>query len=127
MKQIYIAEDSPTQALRVQQILAGLPDCQLTLFGDGLEVYQSCLKVPPDLLLLDLILPTLDGLAVCRLLKFNDDYKSTLILVFSSITEEDIAVQAASVGADAYLRKPFGSQALLEQAQRLLQLNPPNC
>ena len=112
MKQIYVAEDSPTQALRVRRILTGLHDCQLTFFGDGLEIYQSCVKAPPDLLLLDLILPSLEGLAVCRLLKFSNDFKHIPVLVFSSITD------------DAYLRKPFSNQALIDEVNRLLQIGP---
>ena len=124
MKQIYVAEDSPTQALRVRRILTGLHDCQLTFFGDGLEIYQSCVKAPPDLLLLDLILPSLEGLAVCRLLKFSNDFKHIPVLVFSSITDEEIAAQSTAVGADAYLRKPFSNQALIDEVNRLLQIGP---
>jgi CheY-like chemotaxis protein len=120
MKRIYVTEDSPTQALRVKRILSELPDTQVTFFNDGLETYLAVVDNPPDLLLLDLILPTLHGLAICRLLKFHDDHKKIPIAIFSSVTESDLATQAASVGADGFLRKPFTAEELLQEVWRLL-------
>jgi PleD family two-component response regulator len=124
MARIYIAEDSPTQALRVRRILQALPGVELRFFADGLEAYQATLQSAPDLLLLDLILPTLHGLAVCRLLKFHENHKHIPVLIFSSITESEISGQASHVGADAYLRKPFTSEQLTAEVQRLLSKIP---
>lgn len=120
MALIYIAEDSPTQALRVRRILQVIEGTELKFFPDGLLAYQAAQEHPPDLMLLDLILPSLHGLAVCRLLKFHELNKRIPILIFSSITETEIAALAASVGADAYLRKPFTTEQLTQEVHRLL-------
>lgn len=120
MKRIYLAEDSPTQALRVRRILSSIPDVEVTTFGDGLEAYEGIQQSPPDLLLMDVIMPTLEGLAVCRLLKFQDTFRHLPILIFSSITDENIEEVVRNVRADAYLRKPFTSEDLVNWVERLL-------
>lgn len=126
MKQIYVAEDSPTQALRVARILKFVPEVEARFFNDGLAVYQEVLLQPPDLLLLDLILPSLHGLAVARLLKYHEDYQAVPILIFSSITERDLEQVVGTSGANAFLRKPFEAEDLLREVCRLLSLPVPD-
>lgn len=118
--QVYVVEDSPTQALGVKRALMQLPQLKVTLFHDGLEAYRAIQLNKPDLLLMDLILPSLHGMALCRLLKFHLDYKHIPLLIFSSITESDIAEQARRAGADVFLAKPFDPAELLERVKTLL-------
>lgn len=118
--QVYVVEDSPTQALGVKRALLQLPQLKVTLFHDGLEAYRAVQLNKPDLLLMDLILPSLHGMALCRLLKFHLDYKQIPLLIFSSITESDIAEQARRAGADDFLPKPFDPAELLERVKSLL-------
>lgn len=118
--QVYVVEDSPTQALGVKRALLHLPQLKVTLFHDGLEAYRAIQRNKPDLLLMDLILPSLHGLALCRLLKFHLDYKHIPLLIFSSITESDITEQAKRAGADVFLAKPFDPAELLERVKSLL-------
>lgn len=119
--QIYLVEDSPTQALAVKRNLMQLSDVKIKVFTDGLEAYRGVLEAKPDLMLMDLILPSLHGLALCRLLKFNLDYKDIPILIFSSITESDIADQARRAGADDFLPKPFDPAELLRRVQGMIR------
>lgn len=117
--QVYVVEDSPTQALAVKRLLKQVPDAEVSIFSDGLVAYRAITQTPPDLLLMDLILPSLHGLALCRLLKFHRDYEKIPVLVFSSITEHDIAQQVTAAGANAFLRKPFQGDELLQAVGRL--------
>jgi two-component system sensor histidine kinase/response regulator len=119
---ICLTEDSPVQTMRVKKILAALPEVELTCFDDGLKAYLYVLKSPPDLLLLDLILPGLHGLAVCRLLKFHESRRAMPIIVFSSITDGDLGEQANAAGANGFLRKPFLGEELLAQIRAFLPL-----
>jgi PleD family two-component response regulator len=121
VRRIYIAEDSPTQALRVRRILSSVPDCELTFFTDGLDIYLAVQQDPPDMLLLDLILPTLHGLAISRLLKFEEHYYDIPIIIFSSMLEDDIADQARNVGACAFIPKPFNPDDLLAEVAKNLK------
>lgn len=118
--QAYVVEDSPTQALGVKRALLQLTQIKVTIFQDGLEAYRAILQNKPDLLLMDLILPSLHGMALCRLIKFHLDYRHIPILVFSSITESDIAQQVKNAGADEFLAKPFDPAELLRRVQSML-------
>lgn len=118
--QIYVVEDSPTQALGVKRALLQLPEVKVTLFHDGLEAYRAIQMKKPDLLLMDLILPSLHGMALCRLLKFHLDFKHIPLLIFSSITESDIAEQARRAGADDFLPKPFDPAELVQRVKSLM-------
>jgi DNA-binding response OmpR family regulator len=118
--QVYVVEDSPTQALGVKRALLQLPQIKVTLFHDGLEAYRAIQMKKPDLLLMDLILPSLHGMALCRLLKFHLDYKHIPLLIFSSITESDIAEQVRRAGADEFLPKPFDPAVLVERVRALM-------
>ncbi len=118
--QIYVVEDSPTQALGVKRALLQLPEVKVTLFHDGLEAYRAIQMKKPDLLLMDLILPSLHGMALCRLLKFHLDFKHIPLLIFSSITESDIAEQARRAGAADFLPKPFDPAELVQRVKSLM-------
>lgn len=122
--QVYVVEDSPTQALGVKRALLQLPNLKVTLFHDGLEAYRSIQKHKPDLLLMDLILPSLHGMALCRLLKFHLDFQQIPLLIFSSITEKDIAEQARQAGADEFLAKPFDPANLIQRVQAMISRLP---
>ena len=119
MKKVYLAEDSPTQALFVRSILKNNAELEVQVLEDGLAIYRTVLENPPDLLILDIILPNLTGLAVCRLLKFHDRFKSLPLLMVSSINDPDIAERALKVGADEFMHKPLKKAELLAAVERL--------
>ena len=92
----------------------------MEVFQDGLSLYQQILKDPPACLISDIILPNLTGLAVARLLKFHDRFKTLPILMVSSITDADIEQQALAVGANAFLSKPLKKAELQSKVSELL-------
>ncbi|HXE73281.1 MAG TPA: response regulator [Candidatus Nitrosotenuis sp.] len=113
LKRIYIGEFDPDEALALRETLGGLPECELTFFSDGLELYRWVQDLPPDLLLVSSVLPTLPALALCRLLKFHEEFRHIpLILLASPLAEPDLAQKAAAAGADAVLSRPFEPEAL---------------
>jgi DNA-binding response OmpR family regulator len=78
-------------------------------------------KENPDLIILDLMLPKIDGYKVCRMLKFDEKYKNIPVIIFTARAQEEDKKLGQDVGADAYLTKPFEPQALLGKIQELLQ------
>ena len=120
MKKVYLAEDSPTQALFVRSILKNNAELEVQVHEDGLAIYRAVVENPPDLLILDIILPNLTGLAVCRLLKFHDKFKSLPLLMVSSINDADIAERALKAGADEFMHKPLKKAELLAAVDRLM-------
>jgi CheY-like chemotaxis protein len=117
---IYLAEDTPVQAELMKAALHGIVGYEPYFFSDGLELYRKVLEEPPDMLVLDIILPSLSGLVIARLLKFHDQYKHIPILVVSSITDPDIKDQALSAGADRFLSKPYKIQDFLTEIAALV-------
>lgn len=119
-KIIYVAEDQPDLAEMVRLVLVSEPEYEPILFNNGLDVYRAVRKALPHLLVIDILLPELNGLAVTRLIKYDFDLKKLPILVMSSIIDPDIDHRARHVGADFFLPKPFEVPVLLDRVRRLL-------
>jgi DNA-binding response OmpR family regulator len=122
-KNVYIIEDDPHHIELLKEILIDEDYLQLSIFSDGIEGYLEIMKNPPDLLIVDIILPSISGLAVARLLKFHDEYRHIPIIIISSITEPGIDEKAAKMGADAFISKPFKPANLIEQVTALAYQN----
>ena len=88
---------------------------------DGKEALDSVRKERPDLVILDLMLPTLDGYKVCRLLKFDERYKHIPIFILTARVEEDAKIRSMESGADEYISKPLNSDELLDKIKKYLE------
>ncbi len=78
----------------------------------------------PDLIVLDLMLPDMDGLEVCRRIRRNPRIASTRIVMLTAKAEESDVVLGLGVGADDYLTKPFGVKELIARVQAVLRRGP---
>jgi two-component system, OmpR family, alkaline phosphatase synthesis response regulator PhoP len=88
---------------------------------DGQEGLDRARKEKPDLIILDLMLPKIDGFKVCRMLKFDAKYKKIPIILFTVRAQQSDKQTAAEVCADAYITKPFEPQVLLDKIEELLR------
>ena len=119
-KVIYVAEDDPALTGLLQVLFKMHTLHNASFFSDGLMVYNKTRNLPPDLLLLDILLPNLSGLAISRLVKFEERYAHIPVLIMSSVTDSDIREQVKYVGADVFIPKPFQPDRLLEVIEELL-------
>jgi DNA-binding response OmpR family regulator len=87
---------------------------------NGEDALSQARKENPDLILLDLMLPKLDGYKVCRLLKFDERYKHIPILMLTAKTQEKDKVLGMETGADEYITKPFEMDHLIEKVKAYL-------
>jgi len=87
---------------------------------DGNEALLKARGENPDLIILDLILPKLNGYQVCSILKRDSFYKQIPILMLTARTQEKDVDEGMRVGADAYMTKPFKNEILLGQIEQLL-------
>ncbi len=87
----------------------------------GEEGFQKARDHQPDLIVLDLMLPGMDGLEVCRRLRKSPDTKSCPIIMLTARGEESDIVQGLEIGADDYLPKPFSPQVLLARVRAILR------
>jgi two-component system, OmpR family, alkaline phosphatase synthesis response regulator PhoP len=88
---------------------------------NGEDALNQARKEKPDLIILDLMLPKLDGYKVCRLLKFDERYKHIPILMLTAKTQEKDKILGKETGADEYITKPFEMDYLMEKVKAYLK------
>src|ERR1700730_16119260 len=103
------------EAILLETIAYNLEQAGYQVFtaADGASALEAARREKPDLLILDLMLPVIDGLEVCRQLRRDDEMSNTLILMLTAKSEEIDKVVGLEVGADDYVTKPFGRHELL--------------
>jgi DNA-binding response OmpR family regulator len=96
-------------------------DYEVITAADGQEGLDKARKEKPDLIILDLMLPKMDGYKVCRMLKFDEKFKQIPIILFTARAQESDVRLGEEVGADAYLTKPFEPDVLLAKMKELIK------
>jgi two-component system alkaline phosphatase synthesis response regulator PhoP len=77
-------------------------------------------KINPDLVLLDIMMPGIDGLQVLKKLKSNELTKNIMVVMLTSLAQENVVLQGIKLGAKGYIRKPFHPKDLLERVNAFL-------
>ncbi len=93
--------------------------------GDGLLGLEMARKNRPEIIVLDLMLPGMDGYSVCRALKQDSDTESLPVLMLTARGEPSERVRGLEIGADDYLTKPFSPRELVLRIQALLRRTRP--
>jgi len=114
---IFIVEDEPELAALVADY-ATAAGYQPTVFGDGALALDAIRRTPPALVVLDLMLPGLDGLSVCRELRKSSDVP--VVMVTARVEEID-RLLGLEMGADDYLCKPFSPRELIARIKAILR------
>ncbi len=94
---------------------------EVTVAGDGYQAIFQARRVKPDLIILDLMIPRLDGYTVCRTLKASSDLATVPIIMFTARSSPDDMRRGMDMGADAYVTKPFDPATLLAKIEELLK------
>jgi len=89
--------------------------------SNGLEAVETGKKFRPDLVLLDIMMPTMDGVETCRQLRSNPDLQNTFIVFLTARAEEYSEIAAFDVGADDYILKPIKPRALMSRISALFR------
>ncbi|MCM2264547.1 MAG: response regulator [Desulfuromonadales bacterium] len=127
-KNILIVEDEES-LLKLESVLLSSRGYNVSGVADGQAALDAIGSIKPDLVLLDIMLPEVDGFEVCRQIKNNEATKHIpVIMLTAKKSREDIA-RGEQVGADWYMVKPFKSALLVETVKRFLSgaLKPTFC
>lgn len=89
--------------------------------GDGGEALARIAEAPPDLVLLDWMLPTLSGLEICRQIRRRPATRNLPVIMLTARAEDQDAVRGLETGADDYITKPFSTEALIARMRALLR------
>lgn len=120
MSKILIVEDEAKIARFVQLELMH-EGYEVQTAGDGLSGLQAAQSWQPDLLILDLMLPALSGIKVCRRLRAGEQTESMPILMLTAKDDVSDKVTGLDMGADDYMTKPFAIEELLARIRALLK------
>ncbi|MFM7363130.1 MAG: response regulator transcription factor [Cuspidothrix sp.] len=120
MSTVLIVEDSLAQREMITDLLkaSGL---RVTHASDGLEALDAIQSTPPDLVVLDIVMPRMNGYELCRRLKSDPKTQNVPVVICSSKGEEFDRYWGMKQGADAYIAKPFQPNELVGTVKQLLR------
>jgi signal transduction histidine kinase len=124
MHSILLAEDNPDICFMVSEILrTHIDDCVVLTAKDGLETVRLARKQHPDVILLDIQMPTMDGFEVCRILK-DDPEMRHIPIVFLTATYDDLKskIKGMDLGADDYITQPVDNLELVTRVKVMLRI-----
>ncbi|MEW1831482.1 response regulator transcription factor [Streptomyces sp. NPDC088196] len=119
---VLLAEDDRAIRHALERALT-LEGYQVTAVADGVEALAQAHRTPPDVLLLDVMMPGIDGLQVCRVLRAEGD--RTPILMLTALVETADRIAGLDAGADDYVVKPFDVEEVFARLRALLRRTSP--
>jgi DNA-binding response OmpR family regulator len=116
---ILIIEDDPLNTKTLQHSLS--PLYQIITANDGNEGLKLAKLEKPNLIILDLMLPNIDGFKIARLLKFDTHYQHIPIIILTAKTNNKEKEEGKNVGANLYITKPYDLNDLLANIKELIK------
>lgn len=116
MKKILIADDEP-EILELAKFHLSREGYQVSYVDAGDKVLSALDRVQPDLLILDLMLPHIDGLEICRHLRADKKWKSLPVIMLTAKSEDSDIILGLEMGADDYITKPFSPKVLVARVR----------
>jgi len=96
---------------------------QVYTASNGQEAVSTAKRIMPDLVILDVMMPKMDGIEACRILRAMPEFKSTFMVFLTARSEEYSEIAGFNVGADDYIAKPIKPRALLSRINAILRRN----
>lgn len=118
---ILVADDEPVNLALIKRRLEW-EEYEIHTAEDGGQAVETARRVLPDLVILDVMMPVLDGLQACRLLKEDPATRDIPVIFLSALDDTDTKVSGLSLGADDYISKPFRVEELLARVAVAIRL-----
>ena len=119
-KKILIAEDEPSIVVSLE-FLMQQSGYEHRAVGNGEDALRVAHEFRPDLMLLDVMLPLVDGFQVCQSIRESPEHPAMRIVMLTAKGRDTEVAKGLALGADAYITKPFATRELLAVVQRLLE------
>jgi CheY-like chemotaxis protein len=118
---VLIADDNQANCDLLEAFLADV-DCEIAFAVDGKETLERVASFHPDLILLDVMMPKLNGFEVCRKIKDDPATRRILVLMVTALNELGDIERAVASGTDDFLSKPINKLELLKRVENMLKL-----
>ena len=120
-KRVLVVDDEPNIVMSLEFLMrrAGF---EVAVARNGREALDALDGTPPDLLLLDVMMPEFDGYEVCERIRALPEWNATKIVMLTARGREVERERGLALGADAYVTKPFSTRDLVEQVKRMLDV-----
>ena len=119
LPRILVIDDDPTVIRMTQGVLTSNGFDVLTA-QEAAQGLEMAMKDKPQLIILDVMMPIINGFNICRLMKSQENFKHIPIILLTSRSQEQDRKIGEEVGADAYVTKPFKTEDLLQKINALL-------
>lgn len=120
--QILIIDDEPIARDTLEALLTGQP-YDLIFAENGMEGIARAKEILPDVILLDVMMPLMNGYQVCIQLRANETLREIPVLLITALDDRDSRITGLRAGADDFITKPFDSLELLTRLQSVIRLN----
>jgi DNA-binding response OmpR family regulator len=118
-KEILIVDDEPSIVVPIQ-FLMEQQGYSVIVAENGHDALDLIYKYNPDLVLLDIMLPGIDGYEVCEIVRLNPNYRDVKIIFLTAKGREVEIAKGLALGADAYITKPFSNAELVAKVKAVL-------
>jgi len=118
-KEILIVDDEPSIVVPIQ-FLMEQQGYNVLVAENGEDALDIIYKYKPDLILLDIMLPRIDGYEVCEIVRLDPRYRDIKIIFITAKGREVEIAKGLALGADAYITKPFSNTELVSKVKELL-------
>jgi DNA-binding response OmpR family regulator len=118
-KEILIVDDEPSIVVPIQ-FLMEQQGYNVLVAQNGEDALDIIYRYKPDLILLDIMLPRIDGYEVCEIVRLNPEYRDIKIIFLTAKGREVEIAKGLALGADAYFTKPFSNTELVAKVKELL-------
>ena len=119
-KEILIVDDEPNVVVPIQ-FLMEQQGYRVMIAERGEDALDLIYQYKPDLVLLDIMLPGIDGYEVCEIVRLNPKYRKIKIIFLTAKGREEEIAKGLALGADAYITKPFSNAELVAKVKEILE------
>ncbi len=109
---IMIVDDIPVNTILLEKILEK-EGYRLYSYNNSLQAMEAITEIAPDILLLDIMMPGLDGMAFLKRLRSNNSYDNVRIIMVTAVSEQEEITKALALGANGYITKPISPKKLI--------------
>lgn len=120
MKTIFVVDDDAITLKMAQFTLSQNPSYEIVLVDSGSEAYRILSEKKADLVLLDIEMPGLSGIKTLEMIRANEDFVSVPVIFLTAVSDTQSIIDAASLGALGYIKKPFLPEDLLAKVKNVL-------